>query len=212
MSPVLSLVIPVFNEESVLPELDRRLRAFLKDLPGVGEAWEVIFVNDGSRDSSAKLLAQLATEPRYRVVNLARNFGHQMAITAGIDRANGEAVVVMDADLQDPPEVVAAMLARWREGFDGTAWRLRPFVRFSLPFRDGHRTALVLSHESFIDLNTTNFQRVEGEERMRNQIAISTPLVKAITAEIGYLNQHSFVPRGRDNDDHAATLTLSFSL
>ena len=101
---------------------------------------------------------------------------------------------------------------RWREGVDGTAWRLRPFLRFSLPFRDGRRTALVLSHESFIDLNTNNFQRLDGEERMRNQIAISTPLSNAITAEIGYLNQHSFVPRGRDNDDHAATLMLSLSL
>ncbi|MBS0502319.1 MAG: DUF2490 domain-containing protein [Proteobacteria bacterium] len=100
---------------------------------------------------------------------------------------------------------------RWREGVDGTAWRLRPYVKFNLPFRAGHKTALVLSHESFIDLNTTGFQRVEGEERMRNQIGISTPLSKAITAEIGYLNQHSFVPRGPDNDDHAATLTLNFS-
>jgi hypothetical protein len=100
---------------------------------------------------------------------------------------------------------------RWRDGIDGTAWRLRPYVKLNLPFRAGHKTALVLSHESFIDLNTTNFQRVEGEERMRNQIAISTPLTKAIAAEIGYLNQHSFVPHAPDNDDHAATLTLNFS-
>lgn len=100
---------------------------------------------------------------------------------------------------------------RWREGIDGTAWRLRPFVRFSLPFRQGHRTALVLSHESFIDLNTTPFQRVEGEERMRNLIAVSTPLSKTITAEIGYLNQHSFRPDAPDNDDHVASVALSFS-
>lgn len=100
---------------------------------------------------------------------------------------------------------------RWREGLDGTGWRLRPYLKYSLPFRAGHKTALVLSHESFIDLNTTNFQRVEGEERMRNQISISTPLSKAITAEIGYLNQHSFVPHAHDNDDHAATVTLGFS-
>lgn len=100
---------------------------------------------------------------------------------------------------------------RWREGADGTAWRFRPYIKYSLPLRSGHKTALVLSHESFIDLNTTKFQRVAGEERMRNQIAISTPLNKAITAEIGYLNQHSFVPGGPDNDDHAATVTLNFS-
>jgi len=119
-APVLSLVLPVFNEEAIIPELDRRLRAFLADVgSGVGEAWEVIFVNDGSKDRSLALLNELAAaEPRYKVLSLARNFGHQMAITAGLDRASGEAVVVMDADLQDPPDVVKEMVARWREGFD----------------------------------------------------------------------------------------------
>jgi len=118
--PVLSLVLPIFNEEAIIPELDRRLRAFLTDVgSGVGDAWEVIFVNDGSKDRSLALLKELAAaEPRYKVLSLSRNFGHQMAITAGLDRAGGEAVVVMDADLQDPPEVVRQMVARWREGFD----------------------------------------------------------------------------------------------
>ena len=114
--PTLSVVIPVFNEEETIPELDRRLRAFLGEL---GETWEVVFVDDGSRDGSAKLLEALAEkEPRYKLISFGRNFGHQIAITAGMDRAEGEAVVVMDADLQDPPEVVREMLARWRQGFD----------------------------------------------------------------------------------------------
>ncbi|HEX7499223.1 MAG TPA: glycosyltransferase family 2 protein, partial [Polyangia bacterium] len=114
--PILSVVIPVFNEEETIPELDRRLRAFLAEL---GATWEVVFVDDGSRDASAKLLAEMASiEPRFKVISFSRNFGHQIAITAGMDRAEGEAVVVMDADLQDPPEVVRSMLARWREGFD----------------------------------------------------------------------------------------------
>ena len=119
-APILSLVLPIYNEEATIPELDRRLRAFLAGVgSGVGEAWEVIFVNDGSRDRSLALLKELAAaEPRYKVLSLSRNFGHQMAITAGLDRAEGEAVVVMDADLQDPPEVVGQMLARWREGYD----------------------------------------------------------------------------------------------
>jgi len=118
--PVLSLVLPIFNEEAIIPELDRRLRAFLAEVGNeVGDAWEVIFVDDGSKDRSLALLKELAaTEPRYKLLSLSRNFGHQMAITAGLDRAEGEAVVVMDADLQDPPEVVSQMLARWREGFD----------------------------------------------------------------------------------------------
>ena len=119
-APVLSLVLPIYNEESIIPELDRRLRELLADVGGdVGASWEVIFVNDGSKDTSLPLLRQLAaSDPRYKVVSFARNFGHQIAITAGVDRAEGEAVVVMDADLQDPPEVVRQMVARWREGFD----------------------------------------------------------------------------------------------
>jgi dolichol-phosphate mannosyltransferase len=118
--PVLSLVLPVFDEEAIIPELDRRLRAFFAGVgEPVGESWEVIFVNDGSRDRSLPLLRDLAAaERRYKVLSFARNFGHQMAITAGLDRARGEAVVVMDADLQDPPEVVQEMVARWREGYD----------------------------------------------------------------------------------------------
>jgi len=116
--PTLSVVIPVYNEEETLPELDRRLRAFLAELP-VDVSWEVVFIDDGSRDASARQLQEMAArEPRYKVISFARNFGHQIAITAGMDRAEGEAVVVMDADLQDPPEVVREMLARWREGFE----------------------------------------------------------------------------------------------
>jgi dolichol-phosphate mannosyltransferase len=114
--PTLSVVVPVFNEEETIPELHRRLRGFL---PGLGVSWEVIFVDDGSRDASAVMLTDLAAqEPRYKVISFSRNFGHQIAITAGMDRAEGESVVVMDADLQDPPEVVSAMLEKWREGYD----------------------------------------------------------------------------------------------
>jgi len=123
-APTLSLVLPIYNEEEIIPELDRRLRGFLAGMEtglgnGVGESWEVIFVNDGSKDRSLPLLKELAAaEPRYKILSLSRNFGHQMAITAGLDRASGDAVVVMDADLQDPPEVVSQMVAKWRQGFD----------------------------------------------------------------------------------------------
>lgn len=118
--PTLSFVIPIYNEEPIIPELDRRLREFFGQVgPEIGESWEVVFVNDGSKDRSAEMLQGLAAaERRYKVVSFARNFGHQIAITAGVDRAEGQAVVVMDADLQDPPEVVKAMIARWREGYD----------------------------------------------------------------------------------------------
>jgi glycosyltransferase involved in cell wall biosynthesis len=117
--PKLSVVIPVFNEAETIPELDRRLKALFLGLESLGGAWETVFVDDGSSDRSADLLDELARdEPRYKIIGFSRNFGHQIAITAGIDRAEGDAVVVMDADLQDPPEVVQQMLDKVREGYD----------------------------------------------------------------------------------------------
>jgi dolichol-phosphate mannosyltransferase len=114
--PALSLVLPIYNEEEVIPELHRRLQDFLASL---NLDADVVFVDDGSRDGSLDLLRRLAAdEPRYRILSLARNFGHQAAITAGIDYARGSAVVIMDADLQDPPEVVLDMVGKWREGYD----------------------------------------------------------------------------------------------
>ena len=119
MNPRLSLVIPVFNEEATIPELARRLSEFLKNLPGVGPEWEVVFIDDGSSDRSRELLTVLTEqEHRYKLVAFSRNFGHQVAITAGLDYASGDAVVVMDADLQDPPEVVAEMMERFHAGYD----------------------------------------------------------------------------------------------
>lgn len=103
------------------------------------------------------------------------------------------------------------MEERWREGVDGTAWRLRPYVKLVMPFQEGGKTALILSHESFFDLNKTNFQRVQGEERMRNLIAITTPVAKNVNAEIGYLHQHGFRRHADDSNDHVASFALSFS-
>jgi polyisoprenyl-phosphate glycosyltransferase len=115
-APLLSLVLPIFNEEAIIPELLRRLNGALVDLV---PAYEVIFVNDGSRDRSLELLSTAARQdPHLKIINFSRNFGHQVAITAGIDYSSGEAVIVMDADLQDPPEAIAALVEKWREGFD----------------------------------------------------------------------------------------------
>ena len=114
--PTLSVVIPMFNEEEVLPVLFPRLRAVLD---GLGETWEIVCVNDGSRDGTAAGLARArAEDPRIRFVNLARNFGKENALTAGLDYAQGRAVVPLDADLQDPPELIAEFLRLWREGYD----------------------------------------------------------------------------------------------
>jgi dolichol-phosphate mannosyltransferase len=114
--PELSVVIPVYNEEENIPVLYARLQRALED---ANINFEIVFVDDGSRDQSiAKLNEMAASDQRVTVVELARNFGHQVAITAGLDFARGKAVAVMDADLQDPPEVLPAFVAKWREGHE----------------------------------------------------------------------------------------------
>ena len=113
--PRYSIVVPVFNEQAVLPVLLRRLDMMMDGFDGVTET---IFVDDGSTDCSPIVLrAKAKDDPRYRYVGLSRNFGHQAAITAGMDVASGDAIVVMDADLQDPPEVVGQMIERWKDGY-----------------------------------------------------------------------------------------------
>jgi dolichol-phosphate mannosyltransferase len=112
----LSAVAPLFDEQDTLPELYRRLT---DTLAALGVEYELVFVNDGSRDRTPHLLAHLAAlDPRVVPVHLSRNFGHQAAVTAGLEHARGDAVVVLDGDLQDPPEVIPALVERWREGFD----------------------------------------------------------------------------------------------
>jgi polyisoprenyl-phosphate glycosyltransferase len=114
--PTYSLVIPAYNEEGVMPELATRLGEVMDALDGDAEA---ILVDDGSRDRTYELMLEAADkDPRLRAVRLSRNFGHQIALTAGVDLAAGDAVIVMDADLQDPPEVVLELAKRWREGYD----------------------------------------------------------------------------------------------
>ncbi len=112
---VLTVVVPVYDEEEVLPAFHGRLGAALDLLPCRGE---ILFVNDGSRDRSAAILTSLAaTDPRVRVLHLSRNFGHQAALCAGLDHCDGDAVVLIDADLQDPPELIADFHAKWKQGY-----------------------------------------------------------------------------------------------
>ena len=114
--PVISVIVPIFNEEKVIPELYRRMVAVLGD---IGQPWELVCVNDGSRDESLSMLLSLREQdPRVKIINFSRNFGHQIAITAGMDYAQGEAIAIIDADLQDPPELIGAMFEKWREGFE----------------------------------------------------------------------------------------------
>jgi glycosyltransferase involved in cell wall biosynthesis len=113
---LVSIVVPCFNEEAVLPELHRRLIAVLEQVEDMG--FELVYANDGSSDHTSEILRELqASDPRVRVISLSRNFGHQIAVTAGLENASGDAVVIIDADLQDPPEVIPEMIARWRDGY-----------------------------------------------------------------------------------------------
>jgi polyisoprenyl-phosphate glycosyltransferase len=116
IKPVYSIVAPIYNEEGNIPRLYNRIHEVMSS---TGEAWELVLVNDGSRDNSIKEMEDAAAkDPRVKIVNFARNFGHQIAVTAGIDYAQGKAVVLIDADLQDPPEVILEMIERWKAGYD----------------------------------------------------------------------------------------------
>jgi dolichol-phosphate mannosyltransferase len=117
MSPrtLLSVVVPLFNEQEVLPELHRRLSAAMES---IGEEYEIVYVDDGSTDATFPCLVSLHTaDPRVRVVSFSRNFGHQTSISAGLQFARGDAVMVMDGDLQDPPETLTSFVAAWKEGY-----------------------------------------------------------------------------------------------
>ena len=110
-----SIVAPCYNEEKSLPELYRRIKEVMDQ---TGEPWELVLINDGSADRTAELMHELhAADARIHYIDFARNFGHQIAVTAGMDYAQGEAVVLIDADLQDPPELILEMIEKWKEGY-----------------------------------------------------------------------------------------------
>ena len=113
---LLSVVVPVFNEEEVITKTNKRLNAALST---IDMDYEIIYVNDGSRDKTALIVSELCSkDTRLKFLNFSRNFGHQIAITAGMDYAKGDAIVVIDADLQDPPELIVDMVKEWRDGYD----------------------------------------------------------------------------------------------
>jgi polyisoprenyl-phosphate glycosyltransferase len=130
--PVLSVVIPVFEEAENIPVLYSRLAAVLQETE---PDYEIVFVDDGSRDNSLDILHELLeNDPRLTLVELARNFGHQVAVSAGLDHSRGRAVIIMDADLQDPPEVLPQFIDKWREGHD-VVYAIRERRKESWPMR-----------------------------------------------------------------------------
>ncbi|MHB1452863.1 MAG: glycosyltransferase family 2 protein [Saccharofermentanales bacterium] len=117
MSKVIySVVVPLYNEEEVLPETYKRLKSVLDS---IGQQYEVVMVNDGSRDRTAIMAKEICEgDSSFKLINFSRNFGHQTAITAGMDNTSGDAIIVIDADLQDPPEIILAMIEKWKQGFE----------------------------------------------------------------------------------------------
>src|SRR5258707_5315617 len=114
--PVYSIVAPVFNEEETLPHFYQRVVTAMEQM---GESFELLLINDGSRDRSYHIMQELhERDPRVHASDFSRNFGHQIAISAGLDHANGQAIIIMDSDLQDPPEVIPDLAARWKEGVE----------------------------------------------------------------------------------------------
>ena len=113
---MISIVIPIYNESETIPELHRRLS---EALGRISDLYEIIYVNDGSSDSSFEILKLCAEkDSTVKLLDLARNFGHQIAISAGVDYASGDAVILMDGDLQDPPELLPEIIGKWKGGFN----------------------------------------------------------------------------------------------
>lgn len=161
-SPQLSIVVPIKDEIDILPELTRRLTAVIDDeLPDT----EVVFVDDGSDDGSARWIADAnAGDARIKLVRLSRNFGHQAAVTAGLAHARGRAVVLMDGDLQDPPEIIPTLVAKWREGNE-IVHTVKISRRESLPrriaFRAFYRMIRSLSSEADLPLQAGLFSLLD---------------------------------------------------
>jgi glycosyltransferase involved in cell wall biosynthesis len=119
MTKLISIIVPCFNEQEVFVETNRRLKAVMSQLPIEQYQYEIIYVNDGSVDQTLPLIKQALTEDKHlKCLSFSRNFGHQIAITAGLDACKGDAAVVIDADLQDPPTVILEMISLWEKGYD----------------------------------------------------------------------------------------------
>ena len=186
--PLLSVIVPCFNEAAVIEHAHARLEAALR---AITADFEIIYVDDGSRDRTAELLHGIQqAHSEVRVLRLSRNFGHQVAVSAGLDYAAGDAVVLIDADLQDPPEVIAAMVAKWREGFHvvyGQRSERSGETRFKLwTARAFYRLINGLS-EVPIPLDTGDFRLmdravVEALRRMREKHR----MLRAMTSWVGF--------------------------
>jgi polyisoprenyl-phosphate glycosyltransferase len=186
--PEYSLVVPIYDEAETIPELVRRLADLAGKLDGDAE---VILVDDGSSDGSYELMrAAREADERFKLLRLSRNFGHQIAVTAGLDVAAGNAVIVMDADLQDPPEVALELAARWREGYD-VVYAVREGRQGETPFK---RATASLFYRMFHRISDVDVPLDVGDFRLVDRRAVdafrsmreSNRYVRGMFSWIGY--------------------------
>jgi dolichol-phosphate mannosyltransferase len=185
---MISVAIPVYNEEELVHLLHSRVSAVMNS---IGEAWEVVYVNDGSRDKTLPLLMEIqAGDPHVVVVDLSRNFGHMGALSAGMQTARGDAVVLMDGDLQDPPEVIPDMVAAWRRGAKvvTTVRRSREESRkWLLPFFNGFYRVLGMLSDFPIPLNSGIFGLLDRQSiDSFNALKEKNRYLPGLRAWIGY--------------------------
>jgi len=196
--PTVSVVVPAYNEEAVLPQFHRRLSAVLESMP---ISAEIIYVNDGSCDRTLEVIRGFrADDPRVTLIDLSRNFGKEIALTAGLDHARGDSVVVIDADLQDPPELIPALVEQWRDGYDvayakrlernGETWLKRATA--SIFYRTIRRISRVRIPEDTGDFRILSRRAVESLKQLREQHRF----MKGLFAWIGY--PQIAVPYSRD--------------
>jgi glycosyltransferase involved in cell wall biosynthesis len=185
---IYSVVAPIYNEIGSLPELYRRVKEVMDS---TGETWELVMVDDGSSDGSTERLRELAKEDKHvRPVIFARNFGHQIAVTAGLDYARGHAVIIIDADLQDPPEVMLDLIDKWREGYqvvyavraerEGETWfkRLTASAFYRLIYR---------ITDVKIPLDTGDFRLIDREVvNVLNQMRERHRFLRGMSAWVGF--------------------------
>ncbi len=186
--PTYSIVAPVYNEVGNLRPFTAQVRAAMD---GLGEPWELLLVDDGSTDGSRELMLELAAEDsRLRVISFARNFGHQIAVTAGVDYASGRAVVLIDADLQDPPAVIPRLVEKWREGYDvvyavraarkGESWLKR--LSAKLFYRMIHRIT-----DIHIPVDTGDFRLMDARvAAVLRQMREHRRFVRGMTSWVGF--------------------------
>ena len=195
--PVFSIVAPVFNEEETLPHFYRRV---VEVMEGMGDSFELVLINDGSRDGSFRTMQELHTrDPRVRVIDFSRNFGHQIAISAGLDHARGNAVIIIDSDLQDPPEVIPQLVARWKDGAE--------VVYAQRSMRKGETKFKLLTATAFYRLmariTSVNIPRDTGDFRLLDRRVVDALVkmrehhrfMRGLSAWVGFRQEAVFYER-----------------